>query len=76
MQTAKVFKNGNSQAVRLPCEFRVSCDEMWIRREGERLVLEPKAGSWEPLYEAAAMLEGLDFEIPRDEPCLDEKDLF
>ena len=29
MQTAKVFKNGRSQAIRLPKEFRVNCDEVY-----------------------------------------------
>ncbi len=76
MQTAKVFKNGNSQAVRLPREFRVSCDEMWIIREGETLVLKPKACTWESLDTATAMLEDIDLELPRDEPSLAEKDLF
>ena len=30
--TAKVFTNGNSQAIRLPKAFRVDVDEMWITR--------------------------------------------
>jgi antitoxin VapB len=42
MKTAKVFKQGNSQAVRLPKEFRLSEDEVEIRREGEAIVLLPK----------------------------------
>lgn len=33
MQTAKLFKNGRSQAVRLPLEFRFEGDEVWIRRD-------------------------------------------
>lgn len=43
MLTAKVFKNGNSQAVRLPKELRFGPEthEVSIRREGEALVLEP-----------------------------------
>lgn len=45
MATAKVFKNGNSQAVRLPKEFRFGPEthEVLIRREGETLILEPLA---------------------------------
>ncbi len=42
MKTAKVFKQGNSQAVRLPKEFRLLEDEVEIRREGEAIVLLPK----------------------------------
>ena len=41
MPTAKLFKNGRSQAVRLPKEFRFEGDEVSIRREGQRVVLEP-----------------------------------
>jgi len=33
MQTAKLFKNGRSQAVHLPAEFRFEGDEVWIRRD-------------------------------------------
>lgn len=41
MATAKIFRNGRSQAVRLPKEFRFEEDEVSIRREGERVILEP-----------------------------------
>jgi virulence-associated protein VagC len=55
--TARLFKNGRSQAVRLPKEFRFSGDEVFVRREGEAIILEPikrKAwprGYWERLRE-------------------------
>jgi len=39
--TAKIFKNGRSQAVRLPKEFRLKGAEVKIRKEGERVILEP-----------------------------------
>ena len=44
LATAKVFTNGNSQAIRLPKAFRVDVDEMWIARNevtGE-ITLKPK----------------------------------
>ena len=43
MTTAKVFRSGNSQAVRLPREVRFpeSVTEVSVRRDGERLILEP-----------------------------------
>ena len=41
MTTAKLFKNGNSQAVRLPKAFRFQGDEVAIRREGDSVMLEP-----------------------------------
>ena len=42
MATAKVFKHGNSQAVRLPKEFRVEGDEVEVARVGRVIVLRPK----------------------------------
>jgi antitoxin VapB len=39
MAVAKVFKSGNSQAVRLPKEFRLSSEEVEIFRRGDELVL-------------------------------------
>ena len=39
MTTAKVFMNGRSQAIRLPKEFRVSGDEVYIAKEKDRIIL-------------------------------------
>ncbi|HRY06536.1 MAG TPA: AbrB/MazE/SpoVT family DNA-binding domain-containing protein, partial [Hyphomicrobiaceae bacterium] len=39
----KLFKNGRNQAVRIPREFELSGDEAIMRKEGERLVIEPVA---------------------------------
>ena len=52
MKTAKVFKSGNSQAVRIPREFHLDDDEVEIRRRGRTLVLEPRKRSWTPLFES------------------------
>jgi antidote-toxin recognition MazE-like antitoxin len=41
MATAKLFRNGRSQAVRLPKEFRFEGTELSIRREGNAVILEP-----------------------------------
>ncbi len=40
-QRARVFWSGRSQAVRLPKAFRLSVDEVAIRKDGDALVLEP-----------------------------------
>ena len=40
-QVAKVFKSGNSQAVRLPKAFRFSVDEVEVSREGDAIILRP-----------------------------------
>ena len=49
MKTAKVFKSGNSQAVRIPKEFHLKGDEVEIRRRGGALILRPKKQSWASL---------------------------
>jgi antitoxin VapB len=45
MKTAKLFKNGQSQAVRLPKEFRMTGSEVYIKKQGEAIVLLPKEKS-------------------------------
>jgi len=40
-KTAKLFRNGRSQAVRLPREFRFEGDEVRIRQVGDGVLLEP-----------------------------------
>ncbi len=42
MATAKVFQSGNSQAVRLPKQFRLTSDEVEIYRRGDEIVLREK----------------------------------
>jgi antitoxin VapB len=37
----KLFRNGRHQAIRIPVEFELPGDEATIRRDGDRLVLEP-----------------------------------
>jgi antitoxin VapB len=53
VKTAKVFKSGNSQAVRIPREFHLDDEEVEIRRRGRTLVLAPrKRASWSALVES------------------------
>jgi antitoxin VapB len=44
---AKVFMNNRSQAVRLPKEFQFSTNEVFIRKEGEEVILSPRPADWE-----------------------------
>jgi antitoxin VapB len=41
-RTAKIFRNGSSQAVRLPKEFRVRGKEVIVKRFGGMIILVPK----------------------------------
>jgi len=43
----KVFRSGNSQAVRLPIEFHLDVREVEIFKRGKELVLRPTVKSWE-----------------------------
>jgi antitoxin VapB len=54
-QIAKVFRSGNSQAVRLPKEFRFDVDEVEVSREGEAVIVRPRrhaAERWASLHAA------------------------
>ena len=56
---AKVFKQGNSQAVRLPREFRVAGDAMYIRKSCDTIILTPKRSpNWQNVRAALAMFRG------------------
>ncbi len=52
MKTAKIFRSGNSQAVRIPKEFQLDGDEVEIQKKGNSLVLSPKKKSWSSLVES------------------------
>jgi len=52
MQTAKLFKNGSSQAVRLPKAFRIPGNEVKIFKKGNQVILEPLETTWDSLFEA------------------------
>ena len=58
----KVFKNGRNKAVRIPREFEFSGDEAIMRKEGDRLVIEPV-----PTKSLRALLAKL-APLPEDSP--------
>jgi len=37
----KLFKNGVNQAIRIPKEFELDCDEALIQKDGDRLIINP-----------------------------------
>jgi antitoxin VapB len=45
MNTAKIFKSGNSQAVRLPKEFQFDVSEVQIFKRGDEVILKKKSGN-------------------------------
>jgi antitoxin VapB len=61
---AKVFRSGNSQAVRLPKDFRFTVDEVEVSREGDAVILRPRpdtSGRWASLRAALARGFSADF---------------
>ena len=47
METAKIFENGRSQAVRLPKKFRFNTDEVIVQQLGDAVILVPKESMWQ-----------------------------
>ena len=47
MLTTKVFKSGNSQAIRIPKEYQIDADELFINKIGNTIVIFPKNDPWE-----------------------------
>jgi antitoxin VapB len=58
----KIFKNGRNHAVRIPREFEFSTDDAILRKEGERLIIEPAPSP--SLLKVLAKLKPLDEDFP------------
>ena len=72
MKHAKLYKNRQSQAVRLPKEFRMTGSEVYIKKQGEAIVLLPKEMTWKPLFDSLNHF-AKDFKIERNQPGEDQK---
>jgi antitoxin VapB len=64
MGTARVFRSGNSQAVRLPKQFRFKSKEVEIFRRGDEIVLREKDGTMSRAFDLLAELPD-DFDVER-----------
>lgn len=72
-KVAKIFMNGRSQAVRLPKEFRFDVDEVYIRRQGEDIVLSARKPSWDEFFDAASVFDS-EFMDDRNDAQPQERD--
>jgi antitoxin VapB len=73
MPMAKVFQSGNSQAVRLPKEFRLAAREVEIFRRGDEIVLrEPQRGLLRALDILAQLPDDFPDEIEDSPPQMRE----
>ncbi|MFZ0288004.1 MAG: type II toxin-antitoxin system VapB family antitoxin [Candidatus Sulfotelmatobacter sp.] len=69
MGTARVFRSGNSQAVRLPKQFRLKSKEMEIFRRGDEIVLREKDGTMVRAFDLLADLpDDLVVDRKKDQP--------
>jgi antitoxin VapB len=66
--TTRVFKSGNSQAVRLPKKFRVKAAELEIFRRGDEIVLREKAGGMTRVLDVLAEMPADMFPKKRKDP--------
>jgi len=76
-QITKVFKSGNSQAVRLPRDFRMESNKVLIKKEGKNIIISPIPTSWDGFMDNCTLSD--DFSIvgnrlPDDVPRTSLKD--
>lgn len=67
MDTAKLFQNGSSQAIRLPKEYRFRGTKVYLKKMGNAVVLIPEQDSWQSLVESLDLFSE-DFMAQRDQP--------
>ncbi len=74
---AKVFKNGQSQAIRIPKEFRVNSDEVYIESINNMLIIKPKLkDKWESFFQELEKIDTDDFLAQREDLPVQERELF
>ncbi|WP_298270306.1 antitoxin [Geobacter sp.] len=75
MKTAKIFQNGQSQAVRLPNELGFDDSEVFIKKSGNVVQLIPRTDSWNSLFGSLKKFSR-DFMTERIQPELDKRESF
>ena len=73
MHTAKLFKNGGSQSVRLPKEFRLPGDRVRISKRGNRIILEPIEPGYASAIEALSQFSDDMFRQGRRQPRMQRR---
>jgi antitoxin VapB len=73
METAKIFMNGRSQAIRLPKKYRFEGSEVYIKKVGDVVILIPYHAPWDILAESLDMFSD-DFMETRNQPDLQKRE--
>jgi antitoxin VapB len=76
MDTAKIFKSGNSQAVRLPKEYQFDVSEVEIFRRGNEIVLRKTPHNAASIFELLADMTNDFMENGRKQPSIQERESF
>lgn len=76
MRTAKVFRSGNSQAVRLPKDFRLNTNEVQIFERNGDLIIRPIPKKLTKAFELLSTISEDFFSDGRTDPLPQERDLF
>ncbi len=76
MNTAKLFQNGRSQAVRLPKEFQFSGEEVFIQKHGDAVLLIPHEKAWEVFMEGLLSFSDDFMKDGRDQGVNQERESF
>ena len=75
MKTAKLFRNGQSQAVRLPKEFRFKDNQVFIKKSGNIVMLIPAKNSWDSLLNSLNKFSN-DFMAVKNQPKTQVREAF
>ncbi len=51
IRIAKIFMNGRSQAVRLPKDCRFDCDVVYVRKQGDGILITPGKPDWDDFFD-------------------------
>lgn len=76
MHTAKVFKSGNSQAVRIPKEYSIDESEMYIQKVGNSIILTSKNDPWQAFRNSLDKFSEDLFSEGREQPEQQERESF
>ena len=76
MHSVKVFKSGNSQAVRIPKEFSVDDTELYIQKIGNSIILTSKHDPWQTFRNSLDKFSDDLFEDGRDQGIDQEREKF
>ncbi|MFQ6610687.1 MAG: antitoxin [Fidelibacterota bacterium] len=74
METAKIFTNGRSQAIRIPKKYRFEGKEVFIKKEGNVILLIPQDNPWEDMIQSLNLFTD-DYMGSRSQPELETREV-